>query len=160
MRASLATFAAAALAVANAQNITVSFDAGKPKHVLADKRFLCYNIDTGSIYNGFDFTNKKLQHMVTQLGPTVVRIGGTAADYSWYLPDDPRRGDGDAHTIINDATWDSILQFIANTNTVLLWDFNALSFRDANNNWDPTWNATAFLARTQQVKPQGVEIWW
>jgi hypothetical protein len=97
----------------------------------------------------------------------VLRIGGTAADYMWYLPDDPRLGDAcraaNDHsncTIISDRTWAGILDFAADTGVTLLWDLDALQYRDVAGNWDPSQNATAFLAKTQAIAPAGLEIWW
>jgi hypothetical protein len=41
-----------------------------------------YNIDTGSLYNGMDFSDPKLRTLVSQLAPSIIRVGGTAVDYS------------------------------------------------------------------------------
>lgn len=153
----VATAAAASLAAARAQ-LSVSFDATTPQHNVADF-FLSYNIDTGSIYNGFDFTNTKLINMVRQLAPAVVRIGGTAADYSFMVPQAASPNGGNGHTLISWATWDNILAFVQATGVQLLWDFDSLQFRDKHNNWDPTGNATAVLAYTQS-KYAGMDIWW
>ena len=73
---------------------------------------------------------------MAQLGPAVLRVGGTAADYSWYLPDDPRTGDGDAHTVISNRVFDAVVSFAQRANVQLMWDFNGLQ-RDANGDWDP-----------------------
>jgi hypothetical protein len=51
---------------AESQSITVTYG-GLINTV--SQAFLCYNIDTGSIYNGFDFSDPKLQVLVKQLGP-------------------------------------------------------------------------------------------
>ena len=58
----------------------------RPPHArqhVVQERFLGFTLDTGSIYNGIDFTSPKLAALLSQLGPTVLRIGGTAADYTW-----------------------------------------------------------------------------
>jgi len=58
----------------------VSFDSSTPLHT-TNSKYVCFNIDTGSIYNGFDFREPVLINLVKQLSPTVVRIGGTAGMY-------------------------------------------------------------------------------
>lgn len=152
-----------AVAAAAAQ-ISVAYDSAYAKHVIVDPRFLCYNIDIGSMYNGFDFLNAKLQALVRQLGPTVVRIGGTADDYSSYLPDSTNPAGPPAptgsYTYISNKMWDDVLTFAQSTSAVILWDLNAAEFRTASGAWDPTRNATAFLEYTQGVLPPGVEVWW
>lgn len=56
---------------------TISFDPQTPLHT-TNSMYINFNIDTGSIYNGFDFREPVLINLVKQLSPTVVRIGGTA----------------------------------------------------------------------------------
>ena len=84
-----------------------------------------------------------------------------AADYSYYLPNDPRAGDGNGHTILNNTVWDSIISMIQNTMAVqLMWDFDSLRFRDANGNFDPTGNATAQLDYLQSKYGGKLDIIW
>ena len=92
------------------------------------------------------------------LAPTLIRIGGTAADAALYLPADPRRKIGSSTTVVSDATWDSILSFASASGASLLWNLNSKSFRSATS-WDPTRNATAFLAYTAAKHP-GVDVAW
>ena len=73
--------AAPARAAPTTIGVTLNFKARA--HTVATP-FLAFNIDTGSIYNGFDFTEPKLIALIAQLGPTILRIGGTAADYAYY----------------------------------------------------------------------------
>ena len=150
----------ALIASAAAVSVTLTFDQSKPIHKVADQ-YVSYNIDTGSIFNYLDFTNAKFINMVANLAPAVVRIGGTAADYSWYLPSSTARGHGTANTIISDATWDSIIAFTKKSGVQLMWDFNGLMRTGSGAGaWNPAVNATAFLAYTNS-KYAGMDIlWW
>lgn len=76
--------AATCVASAAAGAITVTVQLTSPVHTVAHP-YVGVNVDTGSAYNGFDFTDPILTRLLEQLGPrgTVLRIGGTAADYAW-----------------------------------------------------------------------------
>lgn len=74
-----AVVAAASAVYAAPPTITVSVNTLKAQHTVAHP-FLAYNIDTGSIYNNFNFSEPKLQNIIAQLGPTILRIGGTAGE--------------------------------------------------------------------------------
>jgi hypothetical protein len=151
--------ALAGVAAAAAQTtLSVTLGTDAPQHTVA-KPYLAYNIDTGSIYNGMDLTEPKLHNLIAQLGPTILRIGGTAADYSWYLPNDPRSGDGNAHTIINNTVWDNVVDLVTKTNTRLMWDFNSLSFRKGGF-WDPAGNATAQLDYLESKYKGKLDVIW
>ena len=91
-------------------------------------------------------------------GP-IVRIGGTAADYSYYVPGATATGDGTGNTYISDATLDTIFAFAAQTHSTIMWNFNALSFRD-NATMGPMdlSNATAMLT-TLNNKYKGAIKW-
>ena len=135
----------------------LTINATTPLHTVAAP-FSCFNIDTGSLFNGFDFGNAKLINLVRALSPTVVRVGGTAADAALYLPDDTRRGFGST-TVVSNKVWDAILAFGGATEAQIMWDLNGKSFRDASNKWEPTRNATAFLEYTRANHP-GVDVLW
>jgi len=49
-----------AMAAASPVPITVAFDASTPLYEVADK-YVSFNIDTGSLYNGMDFQDKLLR---------------------------------------------------------------------------------------------------
>jgi hypothetical protein len=97
---------------------------------------------------------------VAQLGPTIVRIGGTAADYAFYLPDATVPGDGNAHTYYSNAIIDNVLSFFDQVggDVQLMWDHDALQFRTADGAWDPTGNATQFLQYIQTNHPKAAPI--
>ena len=44
--------------------------------------YLCFNIDTGSLFNGMNFSDVKFRTLVSHLAPAIIRIGGTAVDAS------------------------------------------------------------------------------
>jgi hypothetical protein len=58
----VSTGAAAMVAAgAAAAPITLAFDAVTPLHTVADK-YVSFNIDTGSLYNGMDFSDVRLRY--------------------------------------------------------------------------------------------------
>lgn len=146
--------AAASAAVAAAQTLTISFVQSTPLKAVDSFSYLNYNIDTGSIYNGFDWLDPKLIAISRQLGPAILRIGGTANDYSVYIPDSTNPQGGPARTgsvtIISDAILDNIVYFMQETNLTLLWDFNGLTFRNGAGPWNPNGNATQMLDHFQK----------
>ena len=158
-RASLLLLASAASAAGvGASSVSVAYDASAVLHTVGE-HFVAFNIDTGCIYNSFDFSNTKLINLVKALAPTAIRIGGTAADAALYLPASTLHSIGTSTTVVSDSTWDDIVAFILATNTTLLWNLNRKSFVDGNGAWQPARNATPFLAYTQAKYP-GLNIWW
>jgi len=69
-------------------HLQVAFNGSTPLNVV-DKLYVNYNIDTGSLFNGIDFFDPKFRALSKNLGPAVLRVGGTAVDYSFYQPDVP-----------------------------------------------------------------------
>ena len=67
---------------------------------------------------------QNLVYALTANTGTIVRIGGTSADYSYYVPGSTNASGGDGHTIISDAILDSVFSFAAQTHATILWDFN------------------------------------
>ena len=149
--------AAPARAAPTTIGVTLNFKARA--HTVATP-FLAYNIDTGSIYNGFDFTEPKLIALIAQLGPTILRIGGTAADYAYYVPDATTPTDGATHTIINNRVLDDIVALATKANVQVLFDFNSLEFRDHKGQWDPAGNATATLQYLESKYAGQIDFAW
>ena len=85
---SIVTCAMLACSVLGDVSVQLHVDADTPLHTV-DQRFLCFNIDTGSLFNGIDFSDPLFRAYTSQLAPAIVRIGGTAVDYSYYFPDVP-----------------------------------------------------------------------
>jgi hypothetical protein len=163
-----ALFAAAAAALTSAtaaaapqQALALSFDgAAPPLHTVSD-RYVCFNIDTGSLYNGMDFSDPVLRTLVTQLtfggdrAGSIIRIGGTAVDSSFYFPDAPYNVGApnqcggncpNGSSDIGNAMLVAVFDVIGATGMSLLWDVNGASFRDGTGPWDASGNATAMLA--------------
>lgn len=82
----------------------ISFNASTPLNVV-DRLYLNYNIDTGSLFNGIDFFDPKFRALSKSLGPAILRVGGTAVDYSFYQPDVP-------YIVgqVNGASWQAVLR--------------------------------------------------
>jgi len=111
--------------------------------------YLAINIDTGSLYNNFDFTNPILINLFKTLAPTLLRVGGGAADSTLYTGDDGISGNGGnnpwSNTVVfNSSYWDTIINFVQQSNSQLVWDLNGV-LRNNQNQWDPTMNATAIF---------------
>jgi hypothetical protein len=57
-----------------ATQLILDFNASEVIHEV-DASYINYNIDTGSLYNGMDFQDKKFRALTAQLGPAYIRIG-------------------------------------------------------------------------------------
>jgi hypothetical protein len=168
MRAlTLASVAAALAASASAQsNVTITVDTLGGGRRLGDP-FLNFNVDTGSIYNGFQWLDPVLINLVYALNPlnsaggVVVRVGGTAADYSLYVPDSTNPDGGNGVTVISEAILEQMWSFGGQAHAQILFDFNGL-FRNQSNcgPWDPTVNATAILDYLNSTHPGATKWAW
>ena len=69
-------------------SLSLSFNETIPRFTV-DKNYVNFNIDTGSLYNGLNFSDPKLITLVKQLAPATIRIGGTAVDSSFFFPAAP-----------------------------------------------------------------------
>jgi hypothetical protein len=144
----LSSIACVALGVAASQNLQISFNAQTPLKSGLEPSYLSVTIDTASIYSYFDFTNPILINLVKQMGPTVVRIGGTASDNSIYTGAGGAHGQGPNGAVaIDNAYWDEINYFQQQTGAEILWDL----CRQTNSKgaYDPSINATALFAYTE-----------
>ena len=143
--------AAACWAVSHAA-VVISYEATSPLNVVSDI-YLAFNIDTGSLYNGMDFRDAKLRAFTAQLAPSIVRVGGTAADYSFYFPNAPYLVGqpnacatcGKGASAIGTEMLDEIVDFMLATDNALLFDLNGLAARTGAGPWNPAMNATALL---------------
>ena len=151
---------ALALALAARAQVALDFDVGTVLHTVSD-RYVCFNIDTGSLYNGMNFSDATFRTLVSQLtlggsgAGAIIRIGGTAVDSSFYFPSAPYNVGApnqcggncpNGSSDIGNAMLTAVFDFIAATNMSLLWDVNGASFRDADGPWSAAGNATAMLA--------------
>lgn len=145
-------FLALAALSAEAQ-LQLSIDTSQAKNIV-DSSYINYNIDTGSLYNGMNFSDTKFRTLVTALGPAWIRIGGTAVDASHYFPDapytvgvpNPCAACGSGASAISNAMLTQIVDFMQATGMSLLWDFNGETERDSPlGPWNPALNATPLL---------------
>jgi hypothetical protein len=156
--------------------LSVSFNASVPKYIV-DDRFINFNIDTGSIFNGLNFSDTKLRSLASQLAPAYLRVGGTAVDYSYFYPDVPYivgqiNGNSEGDTSFGTQLLDALFDFALATGLELLYDFNVGPFSSSaascsfyiklsfllqglsarsppTGPWDPYANATAILDYVQ-----------
>ena len=155
--------AALPLPRARAQVVTLSLDAATPLHTVSDV-YVAFNIDTGSLYNGMDFADPVFRTLVQQLtlggagAGSIIRIGGTAVDSSYYFPDapynvgSPNQCGGNCpngSSDIGNAMLTAVFDFIGATGMSLLWDVNGAGFRDGTGPWSAAGNATAMLGFLQ-----------
>lgn len=137
--------------VAAPSSISVVVNDTTPLRRFSGESFLSVNIDTGSLFHGIDLNDPVLVNYMYSLSMntgSLLRVGGTAADYSIYSPDstDPTGGDPTGSvTVISNAMLDSLFSFSAQTHANVLFDLNARQFRTAEGAWDPSANATALL---------------
>ena len=114
--------------------------------------YLSFNLDTGSLYNAFDFKDPYLRNLVKGLGttPTQLRIGGGAANNVIYTGVGGARGNCSTSTetlICLDASlWDDICEFAAFTGLDLVFDLSIYP-RTPDNAWNATM-ATSLLQYT------------
>ena len=124
-----------------------------------DARYVNFNIDTGSLYNGMDFADAKFRQLTANLAQpysSIVRVGGTAVDSSFYFPDAPYLigqpnlcptcGSGAA--AVGNTIMDALFDYALATNMSLLVDVNGKDFRagkDGTGAWDITANTSALL---------------
>ena len=143
-----------ALALSSAAATTVTLSVGDVFQNVSD-RYLCFNIDTGSLFNGMNFSDSKFRTLVSQLAPSIIRIGGTAVDSSFYFPDapylvgqpNPCDACGSGAAAIGHAMIHTVFDFITATGMSLLWDVNGRSARPTPlGPWDPAANFTPMAA--------------
>ena len=84
--------------------------------------FLSFNIDAASIYYNFSFGEPKLAQLLSYLSPAVLRVGGTAADFTFYHPNTTNTSDGHGNVTLSNAMWDSIVGLASAANMDLLYD--------------------------------------
>ena len=68
----IAAVAAVSCVNAGVVDVALSFNQVSPLHVV-DPLYLCFNIDTGSLFNGMDFSDKLLRAYTKQLAPAMLR---------------------------------------------------------------------------------------
>jgi heparanase 1 len=157
----------------------VSIDlADEPAATVSD-RFLSFAVDTVQVVGGefwdpeggssmsgsvkvppYDFARAKLRRMARELAPAVLRIGGTAADETYYdLSDAPVATPPEGYTwVMTRAQWDGVGAFAEDLGLRILFTLNAgHGPRDDSGAWTPD-NARQLIQYTRQ---QGfpVDVW-
>lgn len=159
-------------------SVTVSEDSAQQKTV--SPRFLSFAVDTGQMAGGvfwdpsaegtstsgskkvdpYDFTRPKLRRMAKELSPAYVRIGGTAADETYYDMSDKPVTEAPEHYkfVLTKAMWDNFHDFVQELGFRVLFTLNAgPGPRDKDSVWQPD-NAKTLL---QYAKSKGtpVDVW-
>ena len=122
----LALLCAAVVAAPPVVNLT--FDAITPLRTDLRDDYVSANIDTASVGKGLDFSDVNLNNLVRQLGPILLRLGGTASNSlvitgsAGSLPCGSGKGAG---LKVADTCIDQIASFLNYTGAKLLFDFQA-----------------------------------
>jgi hypothetical protein len=135
-----------------ASQAVVSVDLAAPLTDVKDT-YVSFNIDTGSLFNDFDFTDATLSQLVKNLAsaaPTQLRFGGGAANDVTYTGANGARGNcssgGVTRICIDDTLWSAVNAFVARTGVELVWDLSILP-RTVEGAWNAS-NSAALIART------------
>lgn len=130
-----------------------------PLTTVADT-YLSINIDSGSLYNGFDLGDPVLLQLVANLAraaPLQVRFGGSAANDVTYTGAGGARGNCSANGVtricVDDTLWADICSFVNRTGSRLVWD---LSINPRNP--DGSWNSTNSESLIRHTAAQGAAV--
>lgn len=152
-------------AAASPSSISILVNDTTPLRRFSGESFLSVNIDTGSLFHSIDLNDPVLvnfMYSLTMNTGSLLRVGGTAADYSIYVPEstDPTGGNSSGSvTVISDAILDSLFSFAAQSHANVLFDLNARQFRTSEGAWDPSGNASALLQRLSSRYSGGAIDW-
>ena len=127
--------------------------------------YVSVNIDTGSLYNNFDFTSRPLRALTAHLAaaaPTELRVGGGAADSTLFTGAGGARGNcshlnlTNIDVCVSAESWDELAAFAGATGVALVFDLNgAAGRRSGADAWDPS-NAAALLAHAADAAGRGL----
>lgn len=154
--------------------IAVSAHTATPSHSLSP-RFLSYTMDHGYMTGAVNFSDPVILFLAQQLGPSVLRVGGTDSDFVLY--DMPSRTQSTAiarpvaertavgaapppRYSLNATVWRALTQFAAAANAELVFGLNALAgVRNADGSWNGS-NTEALLrfAESQGSAVYGLEL--
>ncbi len=167
--------------LAPTKQISVAVIADKPVAVVST-RFLSVAVDMAQVVGGvfwgpdetasyagsmhvppFDFSRPRLRLLARELAPAYLRIGGTAADETYYnlseLPEAERSSTPPGYQwTLTRKQWDGVGAFAKDLDFRLLLTLNAgMGPRDTQNRWQPD-NALTLLHYTQKAK-MPVDVW-
>ena len=108
--------------------------------------YLSLNIDTGSLYQNIDLTDRRLSRLLGNLAsyaPLQLRIGGGAADNAAFTGVGGRRGNCSLPTLdpsidicVDSTYWRDICDFATRSNVNLVWDLNVALRRSDTGAWN------------------------
>ena len=141
------------VAVCSAQATAIlTVDFTFPRTAVVDT-YLSFNIDTGSLYNAFDFSDPMLSQLVANLvraAPSQIRFGGGAANDVTYTGADGASGNcsqgGVTRICVDDSLWAAVNSFANRTGARLVWDLS-INPRTDGGAWNSS-NSEALIART------------
>ena len=141
------------VAVCSAQATAIlTVDFTFPRTAVVDT-YLSFNIDTGSLYNAFDFSDPMLSQLVANLvraAPSQIRFGGGAANDVTYTGAGGASGNcsqgGVTRICVDDSLWAAVNSFANRTGARLVWDLS-INPRTEGGAWNSS-NSEALIART------------
>lgn len=159
-------------------SVTVSED--KTKQQTVSPRFLSFAVDTAQMAGGvfwdpkaentstagsakvdpYDFSRPKLRRLAQELSPAYIRIGGTAADETYYdLSDKPvTKPPNHYEWVLTKVMWDNFHDFVTKLNFRVLFTLNAgRGPRDKDDVWLPDNSRT--LLKYAKSKKTPVDVW-
>jgi heparanase 1 len=110
----------------------------------------------------FDFSRRRLDAMVSALGPSYLRVGGSESDKIYYDMSEraieaERVPDG-YESVLTGGQWDALNEFARRNDLRVVFTLNAgPSARDENGDWDPS-NARELVEYTV-TRDYPVEVW-
>ena len=129
----------------NTGEVRVTVDLEQPAAEV-DERYLSLAVDTAQVLGGvfwnpetgpdepaevpvdpFDFDSPRVRSLAAALAPSVLRIGGTAADFAYYdLSDDPLDAPPEPYTILmTRERWNEVVEFTETIGADLFFTLNA-----------------------------------
>lgn len=138
-------FLAACTSTTDTGEVRVTVDLEQPAAEV-DERYLSLAVDTAQVLGGvfwnpvtgpdepvevpvdpFDFDNPRVRALAAALAPSIVRIGGTAADFAYYdLSDDPLDEPPEPYTILlTKDRWNEVVEFTRAIGADLVFALNA-----------------------------------
>jgi heparanase len=148
-----------------------------------DERYLSFAIDLSQVTGGrwwdpaateaearsgtvpapiFDFTRLRLDAMVSALGPSYLRVGGSEADKIYYDMSERAIEAAEApdgyESVLTAGQWDALHEFARRNDLRVVFTLNAgPSARDKTGEWDPS-NARELIEYTAS-RDYPVEVW-
>lgn len=158
--------ALAAAAQATAQSASLTFDGSAPPLHVVRPSYLSLNVDSGSLFQAFDFDDGPLTTLVSHLAlaaPMELRIGGGAADGVLFTGPGGASGnctfaqDPDVNICVSGESLDAILRFCQRTGVGLVFDLNGARRAGADSPWNST-NAQQLLAWAADAPSRGLPV--